>query len=321
MKFITLSDPLPYQACVATIGFFDGVHRGHCSLIQQLVRCASLRGLPSVLITFRAHPRQVMHAAYQPQLLSTYEEKCALLAATGADFCVTLDFTPELAALSARQFMSDVLKRLLAVNTLLVGYDHRFGHGRSEGFSEYVEIGKDLGIEVRRAEAFSMGGINVSSSVVRSLLTEGEVGMAARCLARPYSLSGTVVEGFHVGHDLGFPTANLQLDDALKLVPKDGVYAVDVRLNVDVEEQSVWKGMLNIGCRPTLDNGTNRTIEVYVLDFDGDLYGRHLSLDFISRLRDEKKFRSKGELANQLRLDEKAVRSILERRDEGDLIK
>lgn len=310
MKFITLTDPLPYQACVATIGFFDGVHRGHRFLIRQLTRYAVGHDLASLLVTFRTHPRQVMQAAYQPQLLTTYDEKCGQLATTGADCCLTLDFTTALAALSARRFMAEILKEKLSVKVLIIGYDHRFGHDRSEGFAEYVEYGRELGMEVVRADAFAMGEVNVSSSMVRACLAEGEVGMAARCLTRPYEITGRVVHGFHVGHELGFPTANIQVEDAQKLIPKNGVYAVWVKGKTGGEEH-VWGGMLNIGLRPTMENGENRTIEVHLLDFAGDLYGCRLTLSFVRRLRDERKFRNKGELVHQLREDEAMVRMIL----------
>lgn len=310
MKFITLTDPLPYQACVATIGFFDGVHRGHRFLIRQLTRYAVGHDLASLLITFRTHPRQVMQAAYQPQLLTTYDEKCEQLATTGADCCLTLDFTTALAALSARRFMAEILKEKLSVKVLIIGYDHRFGHDRSEGFAEYVEYGRELGMEVVRADAFAMSEVNVSSSMVRACLAEGEVGMAARCLTRPYEITGRVVHGFHVGHELGFPTANIQVEDAQKLIPKNGVYAVWVKGKTGGEEH-VWGGMLNIGLRPTMENGENRTIEVHLLDFAGDLYGCRLTLSFVRRLRDERKFRNKGELVHQLREDEAMVRMIL----------
>lgn len=310
MKFITLTDPLPYQACVATIGFFDGVHRGHRFLIRQLTRYAVGHDLASLLVTFRTHPRQVMQAAYQPQLLTTYDEKCGQLATTGADYCLTLDFTTALAALSARRFMAEILKEKLSVKVLVIGYDHRFGHDRSEGFAEYVEYGRELGMEVVRADAFAMSEVNVSSSMVRACLAEGEVGIAARCLTRPYEITGRVVHGFHVGHELGFPTANIQVEDAQKLIPKNGVYAVWVKGKTGGEEH-VWGGMLNIGLRPTMENGENRTIEVHLLDFAGDLYGCRLTLSFVRRLRDERKFRNKGELVHQLREDEAMVRMIL----------
>lgn len=310
MKFITLTDPLPYQACVATIGFFDGVHRGHRFLIRQLSRYAVGHDLASLLVTFRTHPRQVMQAAYQPQLLTTYDEKCGQLATTGADYCLTLDFTTALAALSARRFMAEILKEKLSVKVLVIGYDHRFGHDRSEGFAEYVEYGRELGMEVVRADAFAMSEVNVSSSMVRACLAEGEVGIAARCLTRPYEITGRVVHGFHVGHELGFPTANIQVEDSQKLIPKNGVYAVWVKGKIGGEEH-VWGGMLNIGLRPTMENGENRTIEVHLLDFAGDLYGCRLTLSFVRRLRDERKFRNKGELVHQLREDEAMVRMIL----------
>lgn len=310
MKFITLTDPLPYQACVATIGFFDGVHRGHRFLIRQLTRYAVGHDLASLLVTFRTHPRQVMQAAYQPQLLTTYDEKCGQLATTGADYCLTLDFTTALAALSARRFMAEILKEKLSVKVLVIGYDHRFGHDRSEGFAEYVEYGRELGMEVVRADAFAMSEVNVSSSMVRVCLAEGEVGIAARCLTRPYEITGRVVHGFHVGHELGFPTANIQVEDSQKLIPKNGVYAVWVKGKIGGEEH-VWGGMLNIGLRPTMENGENRTIEVHLLDFAGDLYGCRLTLSFVRRLRDERKFRNKGELVHQLREDEAMVRMIL----------
>lgn len=310
MKFITLTDPLPYQACVATIGFFDGVHRGHRFLIRQLTRYAVGHDLASLLVTFRTHPRQVMQAAYQPQLLTTYDEKCRQLATTGADYCLTLDFTTALAALSARRFMAEILKEKLSVKVLVIGYDHRFGHDRSEGFAEYVEYGRELGMEVVRADAFAMSEVNVSSSMVRACLAEGEVGIAARCLTRPYEITGRVVHGFHVGHELGFPTANIQVEDSQKLIPKNGVYAVWVKGKIGGEEH-VWGGMLNIGLRPTMENGENRTIEVHLLDFAGDLYGCRLTLSFVRRLRDERKFRNKGELVHQLREDEAMVRMIL----------
>lgn len=309
MKFFTLHDAVPYGGCAATIGFFDGVHRGHRFLIDQVAAHAARRGLASLLITFRTHPRQALHAAYQPRLLTTYEEKCKWLATTAADCCATLEFTPQLAALSARQFMAEVLRDKLGVKVLVIGYDHRFGHDRSEGFDDYVAYGRELGIEVVRAEAFSMGDVQVSSSMVRACLAEGEVGMAARCLGRSYELTGRVVHGFRVGHELGFPTANLEVEDAQKLVPKNGVYAVRVTAAGDGPVRA-WNGMLNIGCRPTLGEGNAPTVEVFLLDFEGDLYGSVLTLAFVSRLRDEKKFRNKGELAHQLREDEERVRLL-----------
>lgn len=286
---------------VATIGFFDGVHRGHRFLIGQVLDAARVRGLSSMLITFPQHPRMVMQTSYQPRLLTTFDEKCSLLSTTGADVCVALPFTRELAALSARQFMQQVLRDRLQVRTLVIGYDHRFGHDRTEGFDDYVRYGAELGMEVLRAEAFVMGATNVSSSVARASLEAGEVDVAARCLGYNYFLDGRVTTGQQIGRTLGFPTANLQVDDFLKLVPADGVYAVRVQV-----EGHIYKGMLNIGCRPTIDDDSRRTIEVHLFHFAGDLYGQSLRVEFLRRIRGEQKFSSREALARQLQQDARA---------------
>lgn len=309
--------------CVATIGFFDGVHRGHRCLIDQVRSLAAARGLPSAAVTFPVHPRKVMQQGFCPELLTTCDEKVALLAAAGIDRCVMLDFTPQLALLSARRFMA-LLKERYGIVALVIGYDHRFGHNRSEGFDDYVRYGAELGIEVVQARAFSdmeegagadLPCGEVSSSCIRQLLRRGDVSDAARCLGYDYFLQGTVVGGHRVGHTLGFPTANLRVDDADKLVPADGVYAV--RVAVDGQTRG---GMLSIGFRPTLANGTDRSIEVYIFDFHADIYSHPLRLSFVSRVRDELKFASLDELVAQLRKDEETVRRILNSDGNGRLV-
>lgn len=286
---------------VATIGFFDGVHCGHRSLIGQVCRVAAERSLATMLVTFSAHPRLVMQADYQPRLLSTLEEKVRLLSQTGVDYCVPLHFTRELATLSAHDFMQHVLRDQLKVHTLVIGYDHRFGHNRAECFEDYVRYGQELGMEVIRAEAYQLDGVHVSSSVVRTLLDKGDIAMASHCMGYDYSLEGEVIGGQQIGRTLGFPTANLQMVDSLKIVPTDGVYAV--RVHVDNE---VYKGMLNIGCRPTIDEDVRRTIEVHLLHFEGNLYGKRLRIEFLRRIRGEQKFCNREALAQQLRLDAEA---------------
>lgn len=300
--------------CVATIGFFDGVHRGHQFLVEQVLRLAAARGLDALLVSFDAHPRQVMQSDYKPQLLSTLTEKCRLLGQTGVDACVLLHFTPEMAALSAYDFMRDILRDRLQVRVLVIGYDHHFGRGGKDSFADYVRYGQELGIEVVHADALEWSGIHISSSVVRSLLLEGEVERAAKCLNRPYTLGGTVVHGFHLGHELGFPTANIQPDDSCQLIPKTGVYAVWVTL----DSGKSYAGMLNIGNRPTMDNGNRISIEVHLLHFEEDLYGQHLNVAFIRRLRDEKRFRNKGALANQLKRDAQDVAKLLLKSEKED---
>lgn len=233
------------QPCVATIGFFDGVHRGHQFLIDEVKTEAAKAGLQSLVITFDRHPRQVLQQSYQPQLLTTLDEKLRLLSLTGIDDIYVLHFTQDMAALTAKEFMSQILHDKLNVRKLVIGYDNRFGHNRAEGFDDYVQYGRDLGIEVIQAHPFEISGVKVSSSVVRAFLNGGEVEMAKRCLGRPFMLSGTVVRGFQEGRKMGFPTANLQTAEGL-LIPADGVYAVKVK----VCDTGKWlPAMTNIGTR------------------------------------------------------------------------
>lgn len=308
MNTIYLSDkptaPLPPQA--ATIGFFDGVHRGHQYLIQSVRDVASATGMSSMAITFDRHPRQVLHADYQPQLLSDHDEKLRLIERTGVDNCTVLHFDRTLASLTARQFMRSVLRQRLNVRALVIGYDNRFGHNRSEGFEDYVRYGQQLGIEVIQSDALKVSDIGVSSSVVRRLLAEGDVEKARLCLGRPYTVTGNVVGGHQEGRRIGFPTANISMEGSMKLVPEAGVYAVRVRIDGSAETHDA---MMNIGHRPTYD-GTETTLEAHLLDFTGDLYGKRLTVFFLHRLRDERRFASPEALREQLLADRETVRRI-----------
>ncbi len=294
------------QALAATIGFFDGVHLGHRFLIDQLKKVADERGLPSAVITFRTHPRAVLHADYQPKLLNTWEEKLAQLATTGVDYCLVLDFTLELSRFSAAEFITNILAETFRVKALLIGYDHRFGHDRAEGFDQYVVYGKALGMEVIQALPYDNGQTKVSSSEVRRLLAEGEVKQAAVLLSYPYSLKGRIVKGHQVGRTIGFPTANLSVEDSRKILPGNGVYAVWAVLS-----GKRYKGMLSIGNRPTLDDGNNQSIEVYLLDFSGDLYGEEIEVSFVFKIRDNRKFPSLLDLKSQLEQDRQTVSECL----------
>lgn len=252
-----------------------------------------------------------MQADYHPKLLTTCDEKVSLLAKTGVDYCMMLDFTPEIARLSAREFMS-ILKDRYQIQALVVGYDHRFGHNRSEGFEDYVHYGRELGMEVLLARAYSYSKetsvteVTVSSSAIRGLLLEGNVSEAAEYLGYDFFLDGTVVGGYQVGRKIGFPTANLRVSDSDKLIPCDGVYAV--RVCVEGKE---YGGMLSIGYRPTLENGPDRSIEVHIFRFDADIYQQPMRLSFVRRTRPELKFDSIEELIAQLHRDEVEIKSIL----------
>ena len=287
------------RPCVATIGFFDGVHRGHRHLIGEVTSRAHDLGLESTVVTFDRHPRQVVATDFRPKLLSTMEEKLVLLQKSGVDNCVVLPFDKEMASMSAHNFMSQILMERLGVTILYTGYDHRFGHNRSEGFADYVEYGRQMGMEVLRGKPYLLDGVNVSSSVVRSLLEAGEVRHASSCLGYPYTLLGHVVSGEHVGTGIGFPTANVKVDDDLKLIPDNGVYAVKVHVAGCDEEKDA---MLNIGMRPTFD-GKAMTIEAHIFNFSGDIYGKQIAVSFFDKIRDERKFRSSAELAVQLEAD------------------
>ena len=329
------------KPCVATIGMFDGVHKGHRFVLAHVCDYARKQGLQAMVITFDRHPREVVQTDWRPLLLTTNEERLRLLAETGIDYVKVLHFTPEMAGMSARDFMV-MMKEQLGVKVLLMGYDNRFGHDRQETFEDYVRYGEDIGMEVRQLPSLGQRskvegqrsevegqGPEVSSSMVRRLLAEGAVKEAAECLGYPYSITGKVVKGEHIGTGLGYPTANLQPNDPRKMIPAPGVYAVSVtvegqRSKVEgqrskVEGQrtkdkgqrskDIYMGMMNIGTRPTF--GVHpQTLEVHILDYEGDLYGKEITVSFIKRLREERCFDNKEELKTQLEEDRRRVEEL-----------
>lgn len=278
---------------VATIGMFDGVHRGHQFVLQRVIQTARERGLQPMVITFD-------HSARREQLLTTLDEKLTLIRQTGIERIEVLPFTAELKQLTAHQFMQQVLKERLNVQVLLTGYDNRFGHNREEGFNDYVRYGHELGIEVLQLPAEGQ----VSSSLIRQLLLKGQVAEAAEALGHPYKLKGRVEHGEHVGTRLGFPTANIMPDSAVQLIPAPGVYAVTC---------DALKGIMNIGTRPTF-GPHSQTLEVHLLHYDGNLYGQQLSVAFIQRLRDEQRFDSMEALQRQLQRDAQQAEALLTRK-------
>jgi len=295
------------NSCVATVGFFDGVHAGHRFLIDELKAIAKAQNLKSVVITFATHPRKVLDAAFKPELLNTLSEKVTLLKSTGVDSCIMLDFTPEMAKLSAYEFIKTVLCEKYHVSTLLVGHDHRFGHNRTDGFAEYKKYGESLGMNVIQEKCYSTSEFTIiSSSEVRLALLRGEIETANKMLTYHYSIQGKVMNGFKIGRKIGFPTANLSPNDPEKIVPAHGVYAVRVHWN-----QQVYKGMMNIGTRPTLENGLHTSLEVHILDFDQDIYNQTIEIEFIQKIRDEQKFNGVEALIEQLKKDKQEVLAIL----------
>ena len=303
---ISLSSLPPFGGGLGTVGFFDGVHAGHRFLIKQLKELAASEGLPSVVITFRQHPQSVLQAGYKSALLTTPDEKLNLLAALDIDFCYVIDFTKELSQLSARDFISDVLCKQLCVKQLLIGYDHRFGKNRAEGFSDYVKYGRDCGLKVVQASELPGFAGHVGSTQIRQQLTEGRPEEAARLLTYSYSLEGTVVEGDKTGRRIGFPTANLDVNDKNKIIPKEGIYAVRVHIGT-----AKHPGMAYIGKRPTVVADGEQRIEVHIFDFSGDLYGKTLRMEFVKFLREDRTFNGLSGLKAQLLIDkENAVKEL-----------
>lgn len=292
---------------VVTVGTFDGVHRGHQAIIEYLQQRAREQAGPSTLVSFDPHPRSVVHEEDVP-LLTTVPERAQVLDALGLDRLVVVPFSEEFAQLSPREYVHDVLVERIGLQEVTVGYDHRFGKDRAGDVTLLRELGTEYGFSVDVIPAQEVDHDVVSSSSVRALLQdEGAVQKANERLGRPYQLQGTVARGDGRGRQIGFPTANLALDDARKLVPKRGVYATQVQLPGGRH----CGGMMNIGRRPTFD-GMDVTAEVHLLNFEGDLYGEHLSVQFLQRLRDEQRFESAEALAAQLSEDEQRCTAVVE---------
>lgn len=299
----------------ATIGFFDGVHRGHQYMIDSLTAAAHTRGKQSLVITFDQHPRQVVHSSYVPQLITTTEEKTTLLHATSADRIEVLHFDAELAKLSAYEFMHNVLYKRYGVTMLLTGYDNRFGHNRSEGFDDYVRYGKDIGIEVVQNTPIDIDGMRVSSSLIRRLLAEGNITEANHCLGRPYSITGSVAHGFEEGRRIGFPTANIVPNSTEKLIPQRGVYAT----RASIEGGEWLPAMLNIGTNPTFQR-QSLTIEAHIIGFEGNIYDKQVRVEFCKKLRDEQQFESIEALRRQLYTDREATLEAIALANNKDII-
>ena len=291
---------------IATTGFFDGVHTGHRLVIERLVSLAHERGDESLVVTFWPHPRAVLQdGARELRLLTTLEEKKALLAALGVDRVEVLDFTRAFASLTAEQYLRDILRTRLGVTTLLVGYDNRLGSDRLTA-PALAPLAQEVGIELIELPPLSFRAesrnLEVSSTKIRCALQDGRIEEATSMLGYGYSLTGVVVAGNRMGRTIGFPTANLRLYEPLKLVPARGVYVVEAEVL-----GKKYRGMTDIGTRPTV-GGTFPTIETHILDFDEDIYGLPLTITFLRRLRDEIHFPSLEALKQQLLLDREACR-------------
>jgi riboflavin kinase/FMN adenylyltransferase len=291
---------------VVTSGTFDGVHVGHQKILSRLSELAKKNKGETVLLTYWPHPRLVLYPKeHHLRLLSTFNEKVSLLRDFGIDHLIVLPFTPEFSQMSSVDFIQQILVDKIQTKCLVIGYDHKFGKNREGSFDYLQAHSEELGFTIEEISRQDIDDMGVSSSKIRIALESGDLPTATSYLGRPYSLTGEVVIGQQIGRSIGFPTANIQVKDDYKLLPKNGVYAVTVQ----VEDQQ-YKGMLNLGNRPTV-SGEQKTIEVHLFDFAGDLYHKSLSVNFIQFLREEKKFADLSALKDQLILDqEKALHEL-----------
>lgn len=287
----------------ATIGVFDGLHIGHRHLVDLLVELAHMRNLQPVVITFHRHPATVIPGKTPPGRLIPNEDKHIILESWGVHEVISLDFDSRMAAMTSRDFLKYIHDEF-GVRILLVGFNHKFGSDRRSTIADYIRFGKEVGVEVVEATRFPHA--DVSSSAVRSLISSGDVGKAARLLDNYYTLSGTVVEGYHNGKKLGFPTANIKPKHDDMLIPVTGVYAVWASIS-----GGEWlPAVCNIGYRPSVSPDGKATIEVHILDFDADIYGASMKVQFVGRLRAETKFDSLEQLKQQLARDCEDARAI-----------
>lgn len=299
-----------FKACkpVVTIGTFDGLHLGHQKVLARLIEFARSHGGESVVFTFYPHPRLVTAPRETNlRLLTTLEEKKELFAQSGIDHLIVFPFTKEFSQLTYSEFVEQVLVEKMHTHCLVVGYDHRFGKNREGGFEYLQNCAEKFGFEIEKLEVLLVDEAHVSSTRIREALEKGDVALANKFLGYRFTLHGTVVEGQRVGRKLGFPTANIVASDPHKLIPGYGVYAVEVMIS-----GKKYGGMLNIGSRPTFNkNADNRSIEVHIFDFSGDIYNKEITLIFVGKLRDEQKFSGVEALTEQLKEDKITALKIL----------
>lgn len=304
--FNSISDFACAKKTVVTLGTFDGVHLGHQKIIDRLRNSASKNDLESVVLTFSQHPRAVLHVDSNIKLLNSNDEKIALLAKKGIDNLIIHPFDTQFSGMTGEEFVRTVLVGKLNIRKIIIGYDHRFGKNRNSNIDDLIVYGKQYDFEVEQISAKEINDVSISSTKIRNAITEGEITLANKYLGYHYFLTGTVIKGKQLGQTIGFPTANLQIEEGSKLIPKNGVYVVKTVLN----NVAVY-GMMNIGTNPTVD-GKTLSIEVHFFDFDDDLYNQKITVSILRRLRSERKFESVALLQEQLQKDRTASLSFLQ---------
>lgn len=306
MKVIIATDhSIPQTPSVVTIGTFDGVHIGHQKIIKKLTKKASEKNLISVVLTFFPHPRMVLQQNSNIKLLNTIAERKEILSALGLDYIYVQEFTTDFADLTAREFVKTVLVDQLQAKYIIIGYDHHFGKNRAANIDDLRTFGTEFDFQVEEISAQDVEDVAVSSTKIRNALKSGDIQTATAYLGYNYYINGTVVKGKGFGKKMEFPTANINVDEVYKLIPKNGVYAVS-----SLYKGKIIYGMMNIGINPTFE-ADKKTIEAHFFDFNENLYGQDLKINFLDRLRDERKFESVEALMAQLTQDRTKAKQII----------
>lgn len=304
--FHSINDFKSPQKTIVTLGTFDGMHIGHQAILNKLKLQKKLGDYKTLVLTFFPHPRMVLKSDTQILLLNTIEERIKLIADFGIDYLVVQEFTQDFANLSAEEFVKNVLVDQFNIDKIIIGYDHRFGKNRSADIHDLIEFGKKYHFNVEQISAEELDHVSISSTKIRKALNEGNVSLAKTYLGYPYPLTGKVVSGKQLGRTIGYPTANIQIQEDYKLIPAIGVYVVGVTV---LGEN--YYSMLSIGTNPTV-GGVDKTIEVYIFNFDKTIYDEEITVRFLTKIRDEEKFASVDLLIEALKEDERFSRHFID---------
>jgi len=296
--FQSISEFQSNKKTVVTLGTFDGVHLGHQKIIEKLTQHANTGDLESVVLTFFPHPRMVLQEQSEIRLINTIEERTLLLAKTGLDNLIIHSFDKAFSRLTAEEFVQEILVDRLNIGKIVIGHDHRFGRNRTADINDLIAFGQQYDFEVEQISAQEIDAVSISSTKIRTALEHGNISLANDYLGYDYFLTGTVVKGKQLGRTIGFPTANIEIGANYKLIPKKGIYVVASTIN----GKNVY-GMMSIGTNPTVTDDNKLSIEVYYLDFEGDLYGKNLQVSFLAYIRDEQKFEDLDTLKRQIEFD------------------
>jgi len=305
--YYNIDESKPLNNAIVTIGTFDGVHIGHRKIIAGIKELAAESGGETVLLTFFPHPRMILHPEDESiKLINTIEEKAGLLEQLGIDHLIITPFTRDFSNQEAEDYVLDILVNKIGTKKIVIGYDHRFGKDRAGGLDTLLRLGPTYGFEVVEIPEQDVNEVAVSSTRIRNALLKGDIELANQLLGYPFFVTGYVGRGDQIGRQIGYPTANIVIDERYKLIPADGIYAVKVKIGDDT-----YNGMGYIGTRPTL-NGISRNIEVNIFDFNRDIYGQQISMEFYNFVREDVKFTSLDNLKEQLAKDKVDVMKLLE---------